>query len=54
VVDLTKKISQRERKESSRVRPDSIEEVILERHKDMSSEEHSKCKNILNDQKIYD
>jgi SNF2 family DNA or RNA helicase len=31
-----------------------IEEVILERRKDMSSEEHSKCKNILNDQKIYD
>lgn len=31
-----------------------IEEVILERRKDMSNEEHKKCKNILNDQKIYD
>jgi hypothetical protein len=30
-----------------------IEEVILERRKDMTSEEHQKCKNILNDQKIY-
>lgn len=31
-----------------------IEEVILERRKDMSNEEHNKCKNILNDQKIFD
>lgn len=31
-----------------------IEEVILERRKDMSNEEHKKCKDILNDSKIYD
>lgn len=32
----------------------SIEEVILERRKDMSNEEHNKCKNILDDEKMYD
>ena len=31
-----------------------IEEVILERRQTMSDEELKKCKNILNDQKIYD
>ena len=30
-----------------------IEEIILERRKDMTTEEHKKCKNILNDRKIY-
>ena len=32
----------------------SIEEVILERRKDMSIEEHNKCKSILDDQTMYD
>ncbi|KAG9238675.1 P-loop containing nucleoside triphosphate hydrolase protein [Amylocarpus encephaloides] len=32
----------------------SIEEVILERRKTMSSEEHNKCKNILDDGVMYD
>jgi hypothetical protein len=32
----------------------SIEEVILERRKDMSTEEHNKCKSILDDQTMYD
>jgi hypothetical protein len=32
----------------------SIEEVILERKKDMSTEEHNKCKSILDDQTMYD
>lgn len=32
----------------------SIEEVILERGKAMSNEEHNKCKNILDDQTMYD
>ena len=32
----------------------SIEEVILERRRDMSTEEHNKCKSILDDQKMYD
>jgi superfamily II DNA or RNA helicase len=31
-----------------------IEEVILERRQDLSQEEFQKCKNILNDEKIYD
>ena len=31
----------------------SIEEAILERRKDLSNEEHKKCKNILDDQKMY-
>ena len=30
-----------------------IEEIILERRKNLTSEEHQKCKNILNDRKIY-
>jgi hypothetical protein len=32
----------------------SIEEVIVERRKDMSTEEHNKCKSILDDQTMYD
>ncbi|TVY62252.1 putative ATP-dependent helicase [Lachnellula suecica] len=32
----------------------SIEELILERRKNMSNEEHNKIKNILDDQTIYD
>jgi len=32
----------------------SIEEVILERRKDLSEQEHQKFKSILDDQKIYD
>ncbi|PMD31253.1 hypothetical protein L207DRAFT_641000 [Hyaloscypha variabilis F] len=32
----------------------SIEEVIVERRKDMSSEEHNKCKSILDDEMMYD
>ncbi|KAG0651187.1 putative ATP-dependent helicase [Hyphodiscus hymeniophilus] len=32
----------------------SIEEVILERRKDMSTEEHNRCKTILDDQTMYD
>ncbi|RFU32482.1 hypothetical protein B7463_g3855, partial [Scytalidium lignicola] len=32
----------------------SIEEVILRRRKDMSTEEHNKCKTILDDQTMYD
>ena len=31
----------------------SIEEVVLERGKAMSNEEHNKCKNILDDQTMY-
>lgn len=32
----------------------SIEEVILDRRSHMSNEEHNKCKNILDDQTMYD
>ena len=32
----------------------SIEEVVLERGKAMSNEEHNRCKNILDDQTMYD
>jgi hypothetical protein len=32
----------------------SIEEVILDRRKDMTNEEHNKLKSILDDQKMYD
>jgi hypothetical protein len=32
----------------------SIEEVIVERRKNMSTEEHNKCKSILDDQTMYD
>lgn len=32
----------------------SIEEVILERRKNMSEQEHQKCKTILDDQPMYD
>ena len=32
----------------------SIEEVIVERRKDMSTEEHNKCKSILDDETMYD
>lgn len=32
----------------------SIEEVIVRRRNDMSTEEHNKCKTILDDQKMYD
>jgi hypothetical protein len=32
----------------------SIEEVILERRKDMSEQEHNNCKSILDDQMMYD
>ncbi|RDW78043.1 hypothetical protein BP5796_05895 [Coleophoma crateriformis] len=32
----------------------SIEEVILERREHMSKEEHNKCKNILDDETLYD
>lgn len=32
----------------------SIEEVILERRKDMSEQDHQKCKTILDDQPMYD
>jgi SNF2 family DNA or RNA helicase len=32
----------------------SIEEVIVERRKDMSTEEHNNCKSILDDQTMYD
>lgn len=32
----------------------SIEEVILDRRKDMTNEEHNKCKSILDDHKMYD
>ncbi|KAH8676607.1 hypothetical protein BGZ60DRAFT_260406 [Tricladium varicosporioides] len=32
----------------------SIEEVILERRKNMSNEEHNKCKTILDDETMYD
>ena len=32
----------------------SIEEVILDRRSDMTNEEHNKCKNILDDERMYD
>lgn len=32
----------------------SIEEVILERRKELSTEEHNSCKNILDDRTMYD
>ncbi|KAH8814928.1 P-loop containing nucleoside triphosphate hydrolase protein [Xylogone sp. PMI_703] len=32
----------------------SIEEIILSRRKDMSTEEHNKCKTILDDRTMYD
>lgn len=32
----------------------SIEEVILERRNDITSEEHNRCKTILDDQKMYE
>lgn len=32
----------------------SIEEVILDRRKDITNEEHIKCKSILDDQKLYE
>jgi hypothetical protein len=32
----------------------SIEEVILDRRKDITNEEHNKCKSILDDQKMYE
>ncbi|KAK0108497.1 hypothetical protein ONS95_003301 [Cadophora gregata] len=33
---------------------DSIEEVILERRKELSTEEHNSCKSILDDRTMYD
>lgn len=32
----------------------SIEEVILDRRSDLTNEEHNKCKNILDDERMYD